>query len=196
MRTTALATVGVLAAATIALSGCAADSGQGDCPVTITYTNFISNGGNEENLQKIVDAFEEEHPDITVEVTTLPYDEYGTALQTDLAAGTASDVFDIEYANYAQYQANGVLAEIAVDDPSVYRQSVLEAYQTDGTQYALPSSFSTVVLFYNSDLFDAAGVEYPTADWTWADEQAAAEQLTDEANGVYGDYQPVSFHEF
>ena len=196
MRTTALATVGVLAAATIALSGCAADSGQGDGPVTITYTNFISNGGNEENLQKIVDAFEEEHPDITVEVTTLPYDEYGTALQTDLAAGTASDVFDIEYANYAQYQANGVLAEIAVDDPSVYRQSVLEAYQTDGTQYALPSSFSTVVLFYNSDLFDAAGVEYPTADWTWADEQAAAEQLTDAASGAWGDHQPVSFYEY
>ena len=196
MRTTALATVGVLAAAAIALSGCAADSGQGDGPVTITYTNFISNGGNEENLQKIVDAFEEEHPDITVEVTTLPYDEYGTALQTDLAAGTASDVFDIEYANYAQYQANGVLAEIAVDDPSVYRQSVLEAYQTDGTQYALPSSFSTVVLFYNSDLFDAAGVEYPTADWTWADEQAAAEQLTDAASGAWGDHQPVSFYEY
>ena len=196
MRTTALATVGVLAAATIALSGCAADSGQGDGPVTITYTNFISNGGNEENLQKIVDAFEEEHPDITVEVTTLPYDEYGTALQTDLAAGTASDVFDIEYANYAQYQANGVLAEIAVDDPSVYRQSVLEAYQTDGTQYALPSSFSTVVLFYNSDLFDAAGVEHPTADWTWADEQAAAEQLTDAASGAWGDHQPVSFYEY
>jgi multiple sugar transport system substrate-binding protein len=196
MRTTALATVGVLAAAAIALSGCAADSGQGDGPVTITYTNFISNGGNEENLQKIVDAFEEEHPDITVEVTTLPYDEYGTALQTDLAAGTASDVFDIEYANYAQYQANGVLAEIAVDDPSVYRQSVLEAYQTDGTQYALPSSFSTVVLFYNSDLFDAAGVEYPTTDWTWADEQAAAEQLTDAASGAWGDHQPVSFYEY
>lgn len=196
MRTTALASVGVLAAAAIALSGCAADSGQGDGPVTITYTNFISNGGNEENLQKIVDAFEEEHPDITVEVTTLPYDEYGTALQTDLAAGTASDVFDIEYANYAQYQANGVLAEIAVDDPSVYRQSVLEAYQTDGTQYALPSSFSTVVLFYNSDLFDAAGVEYPTADWTWADEQAAAEQLTDAASGAWGDHQPVSFYEY
>lgn len=196
MRTTALATVGGLAAAALALSGCSAGGGQADGPVTITYTNFISNGGNEENLQKIVDAFEEEHPDITVEVTTLPYDEYGTALQTDLAAGTASDVFDIEYANYAQYQANGVLAEIPVDDPDVYRQSVLEAYQTDGTQYALPSSFSTVVLFYNADLFDAAGLEYPTSDWTWADEQAAAEQLTDEAAGVWGDHQPVSFYEY
>ena len=197
MRTTALATVGIAAVAALALSGCAADSGGQDSgKVTITYTNFISNDGNEENLQTIVDAFEEENPDITVEVTTLPYADYGTALQTDLAAGTVSDVFDIEYANYAQYQANGVLAELPVEDPDAYRQSVLEAYQTDGVQYALPSSFSTVVLFYNRDLFDAAGLEYPTTDWTWAEEQAAAEQLTDTGAGVWGDHQPVSFYEF
>ncbi|GLU88572.1 sugar ABC transporter substrate-binding protein [Agromyces sp. NBRC 114283] len=196
MRTTALTAAGIAAAAALVMTGCTADGGQADGPVTITYTNFISNDGNEENLQKIVAAFEEEHPDISVEVTTLPYADYGTALQTDLAAGTVSDVFDLEYANYAQYQANGVLAEIPVEDPSVYRESVLEAYATDGKQYALPSSFSTVVLFYNSDLFDAAGLEYPTSDWTWADEQAAAEQLTDQAAGVWGDHQPVSFYEF
>lgn len=196
MRTTALTAAGIAAAAALVMTGCTADGGQADGPVTITYTNFISNDGNEDNLQKIVAAFEEEHPDISVEVTTLPYADYGTALQTDLAAGTVSDVFDLEYANYAQYQANGVLAEIPVEDPSVYRESVLEAYATDGKQYALPSSFSTVVLFYNSDLFDAAGLEYPTSDWTWADEQAAAEQLTDQAAGVWGDHQPVSFYEF
>lgn len=196
MRTTAFAVAGIAVVAALALSGCAADSAENSGEVTITYTNFTSNDGNEENLQKIVDAFEEENPGITVEVTTLPYADYGTALQTDLAAGTVSDVFDIEYANYAQYQANGVLAELPVENVDAYRQSVLEAYQTDGAHYALPSSFSTVVLFYNRDLFDAAGLEYPTAEWTWADEQAAAEKLTDAAGGTWGDHQPVSFYEF
>ncbi len=196
MRTTAFAAAGIAAVTALALGGCAADGGEDSGEVTITYTNFISNDGNEENLQKIVDAFEEENPGISVDVTTLPYADYGTALQTDLAAGTVADVFDIEYANYAQYQANGVLAELPVEDPDAYRQSVLEAYQTDGVQYALPSSFSTVVLFYNRDLFDAAGLDYPTADWTWAEEQAAAEQLTDAAAGTWGDHQPVSFYEF
>jgi multiple sugar transport system substrate-binding protein len=196
MRTTALATAVVIAVAALALSGCSADGAGESSPVTITYTNFISNDGNEENLQAIVDAFEKENPDVTVEVTTLPYADYGTALQTDLAAGTVADVFDIEYANYAQYEANGVLAELPVEDPDAYRRSLLEAYQTDGTQYALPSSFSTVVLYYNADLFDAAGLDYPTSDWTWAEEQAAAEKLTDAAAGVWGDHQPVSFYEF
>jgi len=187
--------VGIVAVGALALTGCSAPADE-DGPVTITYSNFISNGGNEENLQKIVDAFEDANPDIKVEVTTLPYGDYGTALQTDLAAGTQSDVFDLEYAQYAEFQANGVLAPLEVSDPSVYRQSVLEAYQTEGTQYALPSSFSDVVLYYNKDLFDAAGVEYPNADWTWADEKAAAEAITDQAAGIWGDHQPVSFHEY
>jgi multiple sugar transport system substrate-binding protein len=195
MKRSLIATVGMLGIAALALSGCATPAAD-DGPVTITYTNFISNDGNEENLQTIVDAFEKENPDITVEVTTLPYGDYGTALQTDLAAGTVSDVFDIEYSNYASYQANGVLAPLTVANPDAYRQSLLEAYSTDGTSYALPSSFSDVVLYYNADLFDAAGVEYPTNDWTWADEKAAAEKLTDQAAGVWGDHQPISFYEY
>lgn len=163
--------------------------------VTITYTNFISNNGNEDNLAMIVAAFEEANPGITVDVTTMAYGDYFTALQTDLAAGTEADVFDIEYGNYAAYQANGVLAAVDVADPSAFDPTLLETYSTDGVQYAFPSSFSNVVLFYNTTLFDAAGLEYPTADWTWADEKAAAEALTDAAAGVFGDYQPISFHE-
>ena len=195
MNRTLVAAAAVAAASALVLSGCSATA-EAEGPVTITYTNFISNDGNEDNLQAIVDAFEKENPDITVEVTTLPYGDYGTALQTDLAAGTVSDVFDIEYANYASYQANGVLAPIEVANPDAYRQSLLEAYSTDGTSYALPSSFSDVVLYYNADLFDAAGLEYPTNDWTWADEKKAAEALTDAAAGQWGDHQPVSFYEY
>jgi len=195
MKRQLLALVGIAGASALVLSACSAPAEESG-PVTITYSNFISNDGNEDNLQTIVDAFEDENPNITVEVTTLPYADYGTALQTDLAAGTAADVFDLEYANYAEFQANGVLAPIEVAAPDAYRESLLEAYSTDGTSYALPSSFSDVVLYYNADLFDAAGLDYPTNEWTWADEQAAAEAITDKSAGVWGDHQPVSFYEY
>src|SRR5690606_17472672 len=118
------------------------------------------------------------------------------ALQTDLAAGEVSDVFDLAYAQYAQFQANGVLAPLEVATPGAYRQSLLEPYSTRGTSYAPPSSFPNVGLFYNADLFDAAGLDYPSADWTWEAERAAAEALTDTAAGVWGDHQPVSFYEY
>ncbi len=196
MKRTILTAAGLAGAAALVLSGCSATSDAGDGDVTITYTNFISNAGNEENLDTIVGAFEEENPGVTVEVTTLPYADYFTALQTDLAAGQVADVFDLEYSNYQQFQADGVLAPIEVDNPAAYRESLLEAYSTDGTSYALPSSFSDVVLYYNADLFDAAGLDYPTNDWTWDDEKAAAEALTDQAAGQWGDHQPVSFYEY
>lgn len=153
-------------AAAVALAGCsgaptpAASSSSTPEKVTITYANFISNGGNEANLTKIVDAFQQANPDITVKVTTRPYTDYFTALQTDLAGGTVADVFDMEYAGYSALQSSGVLAPLDGVDASAYQKSLIDAYQTDGKQYALPTSFSTVVLYYNKALFDAAGVAY------------------------------------
>ncbi|PJF25531.1 MAG: hypothetical protein CUN53_12330 [Phototrophicales bacterium] len=47
-------------------------------------------------------------------------------------------------------------------------------------------NWDTIAIFYNKDMFDAAGLDYPTSDWTWDDFAAAAAALTDPANDVYG----------
>jgi multiple sugar transport system substrate-binding protein len=194
-----LGAIAVAGAAALIITGCAAtpakkaDTG----PVTITYTNFISDGANVGNLTKIVNAFEKANPTITVKVKTIPYASYATAIQTDLAAGTASDVFDINgLSDYQSLQANGQLAQLKGVDGKIYNAGLLDTYQTAGKQYALPTSFSDVVLYYNKDLFDAAGVSYPTSKWTWADETAAAKKITDQAKGIWGDHQPVTYNEY
>ncbi len=163
---------------------------------TVTYMNFSANGGHEEDLQAIADAFHQENPNITVKIETIPYDSYFTKLQTAVAGGTAADAFELNYENFVTYAANGSLAGLEGVNASEYRKSLVDAFMVDGKQYGLPESFSNVVLFYNKDLFKAKGVAEPTADWTWSDEQNAAEALTDTANGTWGDYQPVTFHEF
>ncbi|KQV06776.1 ABC transporter substrate-binding protein [Leifsonia sp. Root112D2] len=194
------AAVGMAALAALTLVGCSSPAGSSggssNDKVTITYSNFISNGGNEKNLTTIVDAFHKANPNITVKVTTAAYADYFTKLQTDLAAGTEADVFDVDSGSYPTYQADGALAPLSGVDGSKYRTSVLDTYKTDGKQYGLPTSFSDVVLFYNKNLFDKAGVAYPTKDWTWADETAAAKKLTNASAGVFGDYQPISYNEF
>jgi multiple sugar transport system substrate-binding protein len=172
------------------------DSEESEGSTTITYMEFSSNGGHEKDLQAIVDAFEEENPDIDVKVETTPYDQYFTKLQTALAGGTAGDAFELNYENFVTYTKSGALAELSGVEPAAYKPSLLEAFQADGKQYGLPESFSNVVLFFNKDLFKAAGVAEPTADWTWKDEQAAAAKLTDKGKKVWGDYQPISFFEF
>lgn len=164
-------------------------------PVTISYMTFTADG-YAEDLDAIVAAFEDEHPGVTVETQILPYADYFTALQTAFAGGTVSDVVDLNYENFVTYAVNGVLAPLEGVDESAYATSLLDAFTLEGAQLGLPSQFSTVVLFYNKTLFDDAGLEYPTNDWTWDDARAAAETLTDTDAGVWGYYQPVSFHEF
>lgn len=175
------------------------DGGAGDTAeetTTIRYMNFSANDGHEEDLDEIVAAFEAEHEDIQVEVETLPYADYFTALQTAVAGGTVADTFELNYENFVTYAENGSLAQLDGIDAGAYRDSLLDAFNRDGVQYGVPTSFSNVVLFYNTTMFEEAGVDVPTGDWTWEDEQAAAEELTDADAGVWGDYQPISFHEF
>lgn len=198
MNHNSIRSLAMIAGAALLLTACGGgtDDTSTDGKTTIRYSNFISNGGNEKNLDKIVAAFEQQHPEITVDVTTLPYNDYFTALQTDIAGGTEADVFDIEYANFANYASSGVLAPLDDVDTSAIQPSLAQTYQFDGSQLALPSSFSNVVLYYNKDLFDAAGLDYPTDKWTWKDEKAAAEALSDGGAGVFGDYQPISYNEY
>ena len=120
-------------------------------------------------------------------------------MQTQIAGGTAPDTFELNYENFVTYARSGSLLDAGraakVDRRTAdrcYAGGARRASSTAASSTGCPATFSDVVLFYNKDLFDAAGVAYPTADWTWADEQAAAEKLTDKAAGVYGDYQPVS----
>jgi multiple sugar transport system substrate-binding protein len=195
---TAAAGVGVLALALSACSqGSATDPGTSeDGKTVVRYMNFSANDGHEKDLDAIVAAFEKENGDIDVQVETVPYADYFTKLQTAVAGGTAPDTFELNYENFVTYAKNGSLAELSGVDKSAYQSSLVDAYASDGKQYGLPESFSNVVLFYNKTLFEQKGVDLPTADWTWADEQAAAQKLTDKAAGVWGDYQPVTYNEF
>ena len=81
-------------------------------PVTITYSNFNSSGGNEETLAKMVAAFEAANPGIKVEVETIGYDDYFTQMQTRVAGGTAPDCYELNIENFAAYANKGLLGEI------------------------------------------------------------------------------------
>ncbi len=171
-------------------------------PVTITYFTFSAAPDHMEDLGQMVAAFEAANPTTKVKVETAPFDQYFTKLQTLVAGGTAPDVFELNYENFVSYASKDVLLDMTplagadAGFADVFYPLAYKAFQRDGKQYGLPASFSNVVLYYNKDLFDAAGVDYPTAEWTWQDELAAAQKLTDPANGVWGEFSPIQFWEF
>lgn len=169
--------------------------------VTLTYFTFSAAPDHLEDLDRIVAGFEQDNPGVKIDVQTAAFDDYFTQLQTRVAAGDAPDTFELNYENFVTYADAGILlnlSEQAADqlDPSAFYPRAYDVFAQGGSQYGLPATFSNVVLFYNKDLFDAAGIEYPTDEWTWEDEQAAAEALTDADQQVWGTFQPVSFFEY
>jgi multiple sugar transport system substrate-binding protein len=172
-------------------------------PVKLTYFTFSAAPDHLRDLDAIVQAFQQKHPNVTIEVQTASYDQYFTKLQTAIAGGTAPDTFELNYENFVSYSSAGALLDLsplaAADTDfgaDIYYPRAYEVFQAEGRQYGLPETFSVVLLFYNKDIFDAEGVAYPSSDWRWADERAAAEKLTDAAKGVWGDFQPIQFWEF
>lgn len=165
--------------------------------VTIKYMTFSAAPNYLAQLDETVAAFEAANPGIKVEVETQSWDAYFTKLQTVVAANQAPDAFELNYENFVTYAEKGALADLTSmlgADAAAYNPTALAVFAQDGKQYGLVESFSNVVLFYNKDLFDAAGVAYPSPDWTWDDELAAAQKLT--GNGVWGSFAPIQFWEF
>jgi multiple sugar transport system substrate-binding protein len=196
-----------LTAMALLLTGCGQDGGDAEPAaneqVELTYFTFSAAPDHLKDLDAIVTAFQAKNPNIKINVQTAAYDQYFTRLQTSVAGGKAPDTFELNYENFITYADNRALLDVtsmasAGDgfDPARVYPEAYKAFQRDGKLYGLPATFSTVVLFYNKKLFDEAGVGYPTADWTWEDELAAARKLTDESKGVWGTFQPVQFFEF
>jgi len=138
------------------------------------------------------EAFEASHPGITIEYIDVASQDYGVKAQTMLSGKDSSDVYMIkEIDDLIKWQAAGFAAPLSdYITASNYDLSGFvgtEAnYAVDGVQYAIPFRSDFWVLFYNKDLFDAAGVEYPTNDMTWDAYAELAEKMTDKDKEIYG----------
>jgi multiple sugar transport system substrate-binding protein len=141
--------------------------------------------------EAIAAAFEAQQPGIDVRIEHVPNaTDFYTRLATGYAAGLAPDVFLINYRRYGQFAARGALTPVGpllasseVIAEEDYFPEPLEAFRFGGELMCLPQNLSSLVVYYNRDLFDAAGVPYPEAGWTWDEFLAAAKALTRDIDG-------------
>ena len=147
-------------------------------------------GGNDPAI--VVRLLEEVIGDeLEAEGITLTYEplegDYNAALFNALSAGTAADVFYIPVETAPGIIATGkVLPLNGLIDTDPFIDSLVEAYTVDGNVYGIAKDFNSLALFYNRDLFDEAGVEYPNENDTW---DTLAEKLRGVAalgDDVYG----------
>jgi len=134
-------------------------------------------------FQGWVDEWNELNPDTPVALTLYPTAEYvaGPVLTTAFASGTAPDIFLISPGKFLQYAESGAAADLSdVFTPELREDllpAALEAVTVDGVPYAMPFEQEPVALYYNEDLFEAAGLEVPTS---WDEFLAACEAFKEQ----------------
>ncbi len=144
-----------------------------------------------EAYQKIVEAYLASHPDQQVELIPVPSQmEYRTRLAADMAAGAPADVVLLNYRRLAGFAIKNAFEPLGpyLNASSVLQVSdfyplVLQAFTFGDQVICIPQNISSPAMYYNRDLFVAAGVALPTATWTWDDFLATARALTLDADG-------------
>ena len=141
----------------------------------------------------IKEGFEASHPGVTIEWVDLASQDYNIKASTMLSGGDTTDLYCVkELSDLQNWSKEGLVVPmndmIAADGYDMSKYAGMDACYVslaDGQQYALPFRADFWVMFYNKDLFDKAGVAYPTNDWTW-DEYAAIAREVAEKTGAYG----------
>lgn len=133
---------------------------------------------------------------VEVTVTPIASDSYSTKIQATLAGGTNPDLAFVDAGvQSTQLAAKGKLLGLNQFGVEEYKEkfydSVWDTMTYKDDVYGLRITSNNLGLFYNKELFQKAGLEEPTGDWTWDDLRDAAKKLTDPDNGVYGLDLPV-----
>ncbi|MFN8447361.1 MAG: sugar ABC transporter substrate-binding protein [Anaerolineae bacterium] len=154
-------------------------------PVTIRIATWAGVDEAAE-FNAIIDNINASTTDYQIVQEPLPADYY-TQIQTQLAGGTAADLMWLDQ-DHISLAADGSFMPLTdcvanaapetAGDVNDYYPGILQTAYQDGVLYGLPWIAQPVVVYFNRGLFDAAGLDYPTAEWTWDDFIADAKALT------------------
>jgi multiple sugar transport system substrate-binding protein len=115
--------------------------------------------------------------------------QFRDRLLTSLAAGAPPDVFRLDNGDVPALVNRGVVLDLAPYltragvDIGCLDQKALSVFSRGNAVYALPRGYTPMVVIYNKNLFDRAGIPYPTDDWTWDDFLRIAKHLTRDTDG-------------
>jgi multiple sugar transport system substrate-binding protein len=164
----------VLVLLIVSACGGSGSGGQGEVAGEISFLVF----GEPEELRayrSVVKSFRRVEPDVEVNlVEASDREDLIARLATSFAGGSPPDLFLLNYRFYGQFAARGVLEPIEdrlegsdAFEPEDFYPQALAAFRFDGELTCLPQNISSLVVYYNRDLFRKARVPEPKAGWTW-----------------------------
>jgi len=137
--------------------------------------------------------FSEMDNGITIEVREIRFDDIVTETLRAFATRTNPDIISIDNPDHAAFAARGAfldLTDLAAGSDQIdmdnYFPGPRSSFTWDGGVYGIPRASNTIALYYNKDLFEAAGLDPDSPPTTWDELYEAASALTDPDNDVYG----------
>ncbi|MAW22211.1 MAG: hypothetical protein CMA16_02050 [Euryarchaeota archaeon] len=178
----------------IFLSGClgngqqnAEESSRHSDIILEVWHTFAAESKEEEVFMNSVAEFESAHPNVTVDVTMVPFGNADQLFMTAAQGGQAPDLMRLSSDQL------GAIGEVRVDgyplledlrphltpqDRQQFEERALQAMRYGDALYGVPASQDCLSLIFNKALFDAQGLDYPDSSWTEQDLLQAAQSLT------------------
>lgn len=170
---------------TSAAGGETAAGGEGEAEIRFSW--WGSDTRHQLN-QELIDAFMEEHPDITVVPDYTDWGGYWDKLATQTAGGDTPDVLMQEERYLREYADRGVLADLSEYDidTSAMDEALVSSGELDGGLYGIPTGVNVRVMMADPQIFEEAGVEMPDdTTWTWDEYHDLMVQIAENTEG-YG----------
>jgi multiple sugar transport system substrate-binding protein len=166
---------------------------------TLRFTIWSGNQAHLDMLNGFAESFRETHPGVNVQLDVIPFADYVQKVTLQLAGGDPPDIGWLAEAAAPTFVDAGVLADLsgAVEGDSEYdfadfSQPALGLWAQNDGLYGIPFSTSPFIVYYNADMFAAAGMSTPEeladrGEWTWERFREAAKATADATPaGVYG----------
>lgn len=152
-------------------------------PVTIKFSTWDYE--LDPGLVNLVNQFQKDHPDIKIEVVEIDSSSYTQKLSIMLNGGSDVDVIMIKDADttkslFDKGQLTDLRSYVQKDniDLAAFNGLTKNFTMPDGSLVGLPIRSDWYIMYYNKDIFDKAGVPYPSNDWTWKEFEETAKKLT------------------
>lgn len=163
------------------------DTASGDETVELHWLNKCESDSEAQIWQQVADLVHEKYPNITVTIENTNWTSYWTKLPVELASGNAPDLIYMHFSRASDYTDSMLPIsdyiekdeDINIDD---FYSGILDSFIFDDQVYALPYDFGPYIMYYNKDLFDKYGVEYPDENTTWEEFKDKCKQLTQDGN--------------
>lgn len=168
----------------------AADNGGGAASAEgqkeVVIWDYFETDAQKAMMQTLIDGFNESQDAFMASHVYVPFADYEKQLTLGVASGELPDLVIMDGCGMASFISMGLFGDISDADIAwdEYIEGPMESTMLEGKHYGIPFATNCTALFYNKDLFDAAGLDYPDENTTWDDFREMAKTLT--KDGVYG----------